>query len=243
MRWFIMDKEELNGYLCVKFIESYMYNEEFHSKVRKGKFDDYILNSDFVDIFIEFVNDFCEHEMLELSKRNEIYDLIIHVAQKANFADFESRKYYVEKLNELIRKLNTLEDRNAQNFYEQQIGVRLNLSGKEITYEEYEKYKEIVQDSLGYDFIFLINHTDLISSKDFEIRLDSFVGDNYYFYSLNGILQEKPELLKDQTFKKRLKQVIDSNRHNRFRILVSNIDDKRFVLSQNSKFRKQLKEE
>ncbi len=185
-----MDKEELNGYLCVKFIESYMYNEEFHSKVRKGEFDDYILTSDFVDIFIEFVNDFCEHEMLELSKRNEIYDLIIHVAQKANFADFESRKYYVEKLNELIRKLNTLEDRNAQNFYEQQIGVRLNLSGKEITYEEYEKYKEIVQDSLGYDFIFLINHTDLISSKDFEIRLDSFVGDNYYFYSLNGILQE-----------------------------------------------------
>lgn len=238
-----MSKEELNGYLYVKFIESYMYNDELYRKVKKGEYDSYIFNEDFIEILIDFVNDFCESEILDLRKRTEIYDLLLYIGQRAQFENLETKRYYIDKFNELIRKLNTLQDRNVDSFYESQIGVRLNLAGKKITFEECERYKELVQESLGYDFIFLVNHTELVSQEDFDEQLESFVGDNYYFYSLNQLLYEKPELFNDEVFKSRLKKIIKFNRQNKFKILISDIEDKRFVLKQNSKFNRQLKEE
>ena len=228
--------EEFNEYFYSKFYQCLLYDEEIYNYSLKGKYDFYIFNSTFFEVFINLSHHLIKLDVVEESIKDKIHSLISYIRNKAIYDDSETKKYYYDLFNKLIISLNINKFNDGEEFYLHEIAKRFNCIGKKINSNDFENKKEFVKRSLGYDFIFLLYHTDEVDEETFDKSIYCLLNDEYYFASLNAILYEYPELLKNETFKRRVKKVIELNKKSSPLLLDKSFLYKIYILKNTRKY-------
>lgn len=233
--------DELIEYFNVKFILCFLYNDEMYQKVLDGNYDQQILNYGFLYFYKNMIENIISLKMLDDLIKDRVYKVLHYIKDNLIACDtIENKNIYINLINELIVKLNTSESVNCNNFYINEITKRF---GDRIIFTEpkFEKLKNKIIDSLCYDYLFLFYHITQLDDETFEQLSKEMVMDEYYFASLNAILSEFPELFEIETFKKRVKRIIELNKRSKGKVLDKNLSEKIFILKNNRKFDKMLK--
>ncbi len=228
--------ETFDEYFYSKFYQCLLYDDEICYQALHGDYDFYLFDQTFLDVFINLTDHFIALKTVDKTKIDIIQSLISHIRENAIFEDQETKKYFYDIFNDLIIKLNIGCFDNIDDFYSHEIAKRFNCAGKKITAKEFENRKKFVMKSLGYDFLFLILHIDEIDEETFEKTLNEFVNNEYYFASLNAILYEYPELLEIETFKRRVKKIVEINKKNLPSLLEKKLATKIYILKNNFKY-------
>ena len=233
----------LNDYIQIKFIQFILHNDSVFKVIFKDHlFDDSILNIAFAVTFASYLKVFMEETKFLNSKvKDKAYRIIDYIKENNNFIDEE--KHRINYLfNDVIMSLNVIQDIDCEEYYLDEIAKRFDFK-KNVTLneEEYEDYKSIVEESLGNDYIILSYHCELIKENDFEESVPLFTTDMYYFNSLNAILNEYPEILRNETFKRRVKKVIGLNKKSEINKSSHTQLEKKFIQRNTNYFNKLLK--
>lgn len=234
---------DLNGYIQVKFIQFILHNDLVFEKIFKDHlFDNSILNPTFAIAFASYLKVFMEEtKFINPRVKDKAYRIMAYIKENNNFTD--DIKHKINNLfNDIIIDLNVIKDMDGEEYYLDEIAKRFDFRGNvTLDEEEYEDYKSIVEESLGNDYIILSYHCDIIKENEFEESVPLFITDMYYFNSLNAILTEYPEILKNETFKKRVKKIVEANK--KCEINKSNHTplEKKFIQRNTNYFNKLLK--
>ena len=102
------------------------------------------------------------------------------------------------------------------------------------------EWKNFVISSIGSDFNFLELFSDRLSDKTFKEEVHKLVNNKVFFLSLNAILNEYPELFKNETFKNRLKILLELNKGDKLLLSKNDLETKAFVLKNNFKYKKYI---
>ena len=241
--WFkVFENEDIRNYYFIKFLQSYLYDDEIYQNAKKGYYDIYIYNNDFLAILINFIEVYLDSEYAysDLSIKPKLYEIINYIRHNANYADEDTKKYYYDVFNDFLLRLNQM-DNNITNYewvlYEISIRVDIKLP-KQITLNRYEKYENFVRQSLGYDFILLTYLSDEVDEKTFDDSIESLANDEFFFASLNVIVKQCPEVLAYPCFKERVKKVIAYNKANLNLFRDDALENKIFIIRQNRKYLK-----
>ena len=75
-----------------------------------------------------------------------------------------------------------------------------------------------------------------MDEETFDSALDDIINNEYYFASLNAILYEYPKILENETFKRRVKKIIELNKKNLNLLLGKRLPTKVYILKNNFKY-------
>lgn len=228
--------EKLSDYFYTKFFECILYDDEIYDNTLHGKYNFYVFDINFLAVFINILEHFINLNILEEKRKYKIYSLMSYIRNNAIFDSIETKRYYCNIFNEFIIKLNTKKIDGSEEFYLNEIAKRFSYNDKKLRRQTYEKKKAFVEKSLGYDFLFLIYHLDEVDEETFESSVDSLLNDEYYFASLNAIIYEFPEILENETFKRRIKKIINLNKRNLPLLLEKKLPVKIYILKNNFKY-------
>lgn len=233
----------LDDYIQVKFIQFVLHNDYIFEKIIKEHvYDNSILNINFAIEFVSYLKTFvAEAKFLTPKVKDKAYRIIEYIKENNNFT-LEEKSRINEIFNDAIIILNIAKEIEDEEYYLCEIVKRFNIT-KDISIDEdeYENYKGIVEESMGNDYIILTYHSDLIKEKDFEEEIDLFKIDMYYFNSLNAILSEYPEILENETFRTRVKKIIDLNKKHEIKKSNHTSIEKKFIQRNTNNFHKLLK--
>ena len=200
---------EIQKYFYLKFILYYLYNDEGYKKTLDGKYDFYIFDDAFLNVLSNLISFFSQNNIFETKEKDKAYMLLSYLRDKSKFDNLEVKKCYYDFINDLIIQLNCQQKNGNDAFYIIEM-LKRKFCKKKMTIKEFQEKKKIVKKSLGYDFIFLIYHCDNIKEESFDNSIKSLLDNSeYYFASLNSIIDECPELLKDETFSRRVEKVLN----------------------------------
>lgn len=228
--------ENFEEYLYTKFCQCLLYDDEIYHQALQGDYDFYLFNHSFLDIFIDLTDHLITKKIIDETRKNKLYTLISYIRDNAIYETTEAKKYFYEILNDLIVSLNMEKFDNSDDYYCREIAKRFNCAGKKISYKDFEDKKSFVKKSLGYDYIFLILHLEEMDEETFDSALDDIINNEYYFASLNAILYEHPKILENETFKRRVKKVIELNKKNLNLLLGKRLPTKVYILKNNFKY-------
>ncbi len=241
--WFkVFENEDIRNYYFIKFLQSYLYDEDIYQNTKKGYYDIYIYNNDFLAILIDFIEVYLDSEYVycDLKIKYKLYDLINCIKYESNYADEDTKKYYYEIFNDLLIRLNKM-DNDISNYawVLHEISIRKDIKlFKPMSYHRYKKYEDFVRQSLGYDFILLIYLSDEVDEKTFDDSIETLANDEFFFASLNAIVKQCPKILKYPCFKERVKKVIAYNKVNSNLFRDDTLENKIFIIKQNRKYLK-----
>lgn len=239
----MFDNDKIRSYYYTKFLQSYLYNDNIYKAVFNGDFDNYIFDEDFLNIAFNYIEVYTEINYADLNVKEKLYDLISYVRNKADYDNQKTKKFYYDIYNTLILKLNQMDDNSLVEFLilnEMFIRTKIKF-GRKISYHRFKHYEEFVRRSIGYDYILLTYLSDEISEEDFDANIETLVNDEFYFASLNALIEQCPELLKETTFRKRVKKVLECNRKSIDIFHSKSIKNKLFIIKQNNKHYKNFK--
>lgn len=230
-----------SNYFYDKLIQAFLYSDLVYEDVKKGKYDFYVLSTSFIAEFIYLIESYIDYKILDENLLNKIYTMIAYIKENANFVDKETKSYYHEIFNELILELIQSKDTDTSIFFKNEQRKRLN--GLEIIVNFGKSSQEVIdflKESISFDFVFLIYHTEIVDEIEFEKEIDTLMLDEFYFASLNAILDECPEILKDEIFRRRVKKVIELNKKNIKSLRDKSIPDKVYILVNNFKYARNI---
>ena len=228
--------ENFDTYFYSKFYQCLLYDDEICYQALHGKYDFYLFNQTFIEVFIELTYQLINLKTIDETRIDALQYLISYIRHNAKFEDQETKKYFYDIFNDLIIKLNIGCFDNIDDFYSHEIAKRFNCAGKKINLREFENRKKFVKKSLGYDYLFLVIHLETSSEELFNSLLDDILNNEYYFASLNAILYEYPELLEIETFKRRVKKIVEINKKNLPSLLEKKLATKIYILKNNFKY-------
>lgn len=239
----MFDNDKIKTYYYTKFLQSYLYNDNIYEAVFNSNFDNYIFDEDFLNIAFNYIEVYTEINYADLSVKEKLYNLISYIRNKADYDDEKTQKFYYDIYNTLILKLNRMDNNSLVEFLIlNEIAMRTKIKfDNEISYHRFKQYEEFVRRSIGYDFILLTYLSDETSEETFDNNIESLVNDEFYFASLNALIEQCPELLKEITFRKRVKKVLEYNRKNIDLWSSKSIKKKIFIIKQNNKHYKKFK--
>lgn len=230
-----------SNYFYDKLIQAFLYSDLVYEDVKKGKYDCYILSTDFVAEFIYLIESYVDYQILDENSLEKVYTIIAYIKEKANYVDAGAKSYYHEIFNELILSLIRSKNNNVAIFFKNEKRKRLNGLEKIVNFRKSsQEVIEFLKESISFDFVFLIYHTEIIDENEFEKELDSLMLDEFYFASLNAILYECPEILENEIFRKRVKKIIELNKKNIKSLADKSISNKVYILVNNIKYAKNI---
>ncbi len=232
---------DYNNYFYDKFIQGILYNDLVYEDVRKGKYDFYIFNTDFILEFINLIEYYIEVKILNQYMIDKIYTIISYIKNKATYEDENTKNYYNNIFNELILKLNIAKNTNEFLLYDNELKKRFNsLEGLFKFKRSNNELNRFIRESISFDFMFLIYHTDAIGEEDFGKEINELIHNEFYFASLNAILNEMPEIIQNKVFKNRVKKVIELNKKNKKMLSEKSVPNKVYILINNFKYSKKI---
>ena len=235
------NENDLNNYIQFKYVQFLLHNDLAFSKIFENhSFDNSILNPNFAVAIASYLNVFIEeHRFLNPEVKDKAYRIIAYIKQNNNFKD--DIKYKINHLfNDTIINLNATIDDDNIDYYLDEIVKRFDFR-RNLSLDEYELYKSIVEQSLGNDYVILSYHCDIMKENEFEESVPMFVTDMFYFNSLNAILNEYPEILKNETFRRRVKKIVDENMRCKMNKSHHTQLEKKFIRRNTNYFNKMLK--
>lgn len=193
-------------------MQGLLYNYNLPQTLEYKDWDDCFFCKFFIEIFIKYLTSICEQKRFDRRFKYNAYYLINYIIANNELIDL-NRKELLSRLNALIRLVNVTNDSRKSLFYNYHLKTRLSKS-------EYSKWvfktdEEIIAfiiHGLNNDFPILASTTNFISDKEYQTQfINTFGLSRSFFYSLNIIIHECPEIVETSLFHKRVNQMIDYN--------------------------------
>ena len=147
-----------------------------------------------------------ENNYLSEKIKNRVYTYISK-SREIKTDDYEKR---VDVLNQIVALLNGQIHDESYIFYISEFVKRRNTKMSKNLVFTIDNYTSEMEDSISFDYIVLKGHSKEVSQEEFENDYLNYYVENslFYYESLNAIVKEMPSIL-DDTFKERIKIVLD----------------------------------
>lgn len=181
------------------------------------------------------IEKYCKLGYFNRELKNSVHDYLVE-ARSIKSEDYE---YRVNLINEIISILNSSPENISSIFYRSQLAKR--KDNKKYLYgyltDVIEKEIPDTNRSICNDAIVLLSHAETTSDEDFiQGWLPDLTLNLFYYESINTILDECPEMFKNQTFYNRFICVL--NRNNELSKNETYKTNKKFVKEVNRKIKK-----
>lgn len=225
-------------YFYIKLIQGILFNEKMYNDFLNHKYDEYTKNIKFVDMFADYVDMCIQSQLLESEEKQRVYTIISRIRNFISDDDLEFKNSCIKMYNRIIKSLNSFINVTNNRFYLNEINKRYGLKNSSERY--INKFKTFIKRSIGFDFPILMFHLNELDEQSFLEKANELIMNEYYFASVNAIIHEYPEILKNKTFIERLKKIIMLNKKNAAMLLEKSFDDKLFVLRSNASYEKRF---
>lgn len=216
-------KEDQDAYYLQKSLAAVMFdNSKKVYKTIDGMFD-----LDILDYFDDVISFYGERNCISESVKNNIYYVLVDAR---NIKD-EYYKERIEKVNEILRKLNMYRTDDYCGFYRYEFYIRTgNKKFLKFNDAAIEYCAEIIDDSIVNDFIVLYTHNNQVDDDTFKQEfLDWFLDKKIYYQSLNSILKDCPSMFKEPVFINRVNTILALNKKTNISNTKNNILIKRKI--------------
>lgn len=230
--------ENLEHYFYIKFIQGILFNEKMYNDFIKHKYDEYTNNIKFIESFSDYVSVCIQLDMLEFEEKQRVYVIISRIRNFMHIDDQQLKNSCIKMYNRIISSLDILKKASNNRFYFDEINKR--YSQTPIDEKRISKLKPFIKKSIGFDFLILMFHLSEMDEQTFLEQAKELVMNEFYFASVNAIICEHPEILKNQMFVERLKRIIMMNKKNAAMLWNKSFDDKLFVLRSNASYTKRF---
>lgn len=224
----MIDRTEYTDYIAEKFLDSIIYSNNIENILEMNK---EILNQGFV----ADIKNYLEENKILFTKsvKNNLY----------SFASFYRQKYkgnneVWNELNDLVIYINSKDEpslRNELKFLKKEYCRRAYIFGRHEVKCDIEILRMLVNDLIEYDF-YVLQFLFIANNENISDFIKEFTGNNYFFMSINVILNEIPDLLKKEQYL-RIKQVLNDNER---LFLCNNIPDDMVITDELNKANKIL---
>jgi hypothetical protein len=220
---------ELDKYLNYKLIESVANDELVLERLKK--YDDLILNREFIIILGVYMIDEVQTNHLDEEQLDNLSQLVNYI----KLSDKLPKKIYTPILNDMICDINSSNGSNIYEYYMDNYFSRFHghgiLKGM-IDHSNYLETIKKIKKSISKDYFCLYSLTKA-HPTNFYYSFGKFVSDEYFLLSVNQIVHEFPEIFNDKTFLRRLKIIIDYNINALYKIENK---EKRKIIEKRSKY-------
>lgn len=230
--------ENLEQYLYIKFIQGILFNEKMYNDFIKHKYDEYINNINFIESFSDYVSVCIQLDMLEPEEKQRVYVIISRIRNFMHIDDQQLKNSCIKMYNRVISSLDILKKVTNNRFYFDEINKR--YSQMSIDEKRISKLKPFIKKSIGFDYPILMFHLSEMDEQTFLEQAKELVMNEFYFASVNAIICEHPEILKNQMFVERVKRIIMMNKKNAAMLWDKSFADKLFVLRSNASYEKRF---
>ena len=235
---------ELANFSIIKLIQSCLFNDDMYYNILHNIYDEEVFTPDFIYSLQSQIEIICRLGIYEETQIERLYGIISYIRNHAEYENKEQKETYFAIYNDMILQLNKYQETSSNQFYLREAVKRFHVKPNTVLKEaNFEMYKELTKESLGYDFAVLNYSLEFETEESFQQNIEDFSLDIFYFASLNAILTEFPELLDAVTLRKRVKQVIQLNKQKIFELRHKTFLEKRFILKLNYLYSKEFKEE
>ena len=141
----MFENEELKDYYYIKFLQSYLYDDDIYNNALDGGYNYYIFNEDFVAILTYYVEKYTNPKYIcfDIEIKDRLYNLINYIRYNVNYYDDEVKKYYCDVFNNLIIKLNQMQQQSSYGLILHELIIRTGIKlGDKISYNKYKKRKK-----------------------------------------------------------------------------------------------------
>lgn len=197
-----------NTYYNNKFVESIIYDAELEEKIKSGKICDE-LDLNFLINLNNYLNLNKRYHFIDDELKIKLLNLIQYIRFNLNHNNIPE---YTKIINEIITKLNQIEQYNTIGFYYNEANARAQDSNQVSYNEKIEKLfymkKEILH-SISYDFRVLCDLTK--SREEYNKIFSKYIGDGWFMCSIKGIYNENEQIFDNPLIRSNLECVINAN--------------------------------
>lgn len=196
---------DFDTYLNYKLIESIINDNKVSENLEGHK--SIILNKEFILVLSNFVEKYVKNALLDKSQLDNLNNLINYIRFNFN----TSQKVYNHLFNHMIYNINK-SDSSEKYIFNNFVN---RFSGHGILkylfdYQNYPYMLKKIKKSISMDYFYLVLLTKNVDEKFYKI-IDKLALNEYFLMSINQIIFEYPDILKDKVFVTRLKSVININ--------------------------------
>ena len=191
------------------YLQKYVISIIFDTKYNSYKNTNYIYDIEILNYLKGIVKTYVELGCFNSRIKTNIYKILVN-GRKIMDENYEQR---IQIINEIIGILNSQKEDNSIIYYRDELyDRRKNIKElKYLTEKDIVKMSSNIEKSIYNDFLVLNSHSKSISDEDFDnVYLPYFINNNFYYESMNIILDECPSFFKDEVFIKRVNKVISN---------------------------------
>lgn len=196
----------MKEYLNKKFVESLIYDTKIQLNQTSTQKK---LNIEFLKKLNTYLKQEQINKTIDEKVKTRTFEIINYI--RFNMGKNQDTQYN-EELNDIIRKLNRIENHYCLNFYYNQLNARAHNSD-ELSYEEKKdqisKYYNIICCSISYDYKVL---SDIIrKQEEYKKIMPKYIGDAWFLSSINGMYKENSKIFREKRVLENTLNTIEQN--------------------------------
>lgn len=190
--------KNLNVYIIYKRLQAFVFNPNLGLKEQKD-----IIFMRNLELYLKLVYNDLDYTLKQ--------DILTALSELRLVQD-ENKNERIEIINSIIRNINMSKTDNDHIFYKLELYNRF----KDFKYLEQDIDDEMMEGINSFiflDYLILISHIDLTTDDEFENEyLKQLIGNIYYYNSIEILINECPNILKNNKFIKRFKKIHELNK-------------------------------
>ncbi len=202
-----------NEYFIDKLFKSYIYASDLNNVLNYSNEESVIFKEDNLLVYLEkLAEENLEFEYLDNFCKNNIFWLLHLLRNSEVYKNRNNYNELIDRINNIILMLNRSGDINVFDFYFDEIKSRFYFSKKFI--EKIEKgtielVPEEIRAMISNDVLMLLNLN--ADQKEFDSVFEDLVENEYVLYSIRRMLDENPDMFKDEIIYKRVYDILKYN--------------------------------
>lgn len=199
-------------YFLAKLFVYYIFSNDIKSNLELID-ENCCITDDALLIYLEcLIDKNIEFEFLDDFVKNNIREILLFLRYQDAYKKRNDYNAIVEKINNMLIKLNTSNDTNAMDFYYDEVLKCNELPHsfeKRIRRGQIELVPEEIREGLTMDFLMLLYLN--MSEQDYNECFDGNINNEYVIASLRRMIDENPNMFLDQVVYERTIEIIQTN--------------------------------
>lgn len=202
-----------NEYFFKKLYQSYVFSDEIDNILNKIDPSSVIFYN---DSLLNYLEELVEHNYnfhyLDEYVKNNIIEMLTFLRNCNYYVNSKNYEEVIDKINNMIRKINVSKEENVYDFYFSEVIQRLDLSKRAIRNIKSGKLQIVFEDvrmMICSDIILLLNLN--ASEKDYDVVFNELIYNEMVLYSLRKMICENPIIFKDDRTLDRAKEILLAN--------------------------------
>lgn len=202
-----------NDYFIDKLFKSYVYASNLNHVLNYADEESVIFKNDNLLIYLEeLAKENLEFEYLDDFSKNNIFSLLELLRYSLVYKNKDNYNELIERINNIILLLNNAGDINVAEFYFDEITSRQYLSDrfiKKIRNGSVSLVPEEIRSMICNDILIILNLN--ANENDFNSVFEDLVNNDYVLFSIRRLLDENPEMFKDEMIYERVRDILKYN--------------------------------